>query len=108
MSRSTKLASVSRANKGVQRLLEIMSTKGLSQAEMARAIGCNRSVLNKWLHGVTTPGLDLRFVLRAKFRIALQAWDSPVVQETKAQVTRCKPSLPNAAQFTQATGTDDE
>lgn len=38
-----------------QRVSRLMESKGLSQAAVARALGCSRMTVNQWVHDVSEP-----------------------------------------------------
>jgi transcriptional regulator with XRE-family HTH domain len=111
MKRSSKPDVGRPSSLGVQRLLEIMAERDIHQAELARMIGCNRSAMNKWLHGDRTPDLPFRFVMDERFGISLRAWDEPPKPKPR---TRRSPSGAHevgaspARHGSKKTGTDDE
>jgi transcriptional regulator with XRE-family HTH domain len=59
---------------------EILQKSGLTQAELARRAGLQRSVLNAYLHGHREPGVDalLRLAGAAGVRLELEERKPPV------------------------------
>lgn len=74
----------------VPRLWQALKARGWSQGDLARDLGTNSSVVNRWLHGDQKPSRPFAKVLEERYGIDQGDWDTAprrpfVLQPTEAK-----------------------
>jgi ribosome-binding protein aMBF1 (putative translation factor) len=57
-----------------------MASRGWSRARTAESLGCDVSVLRRWIKGQRTPSTHNAARIEALFSIASRAWSEPAIE----------------------------
>lgn len=64
-----------------------MRRRGWSQGDVARAIGCDSGLVNRWLHGHRPVNLKFAVLLQQKMGIDPELWTEPPSERLRLRKT---------------------
>lgn len=75
-------------SEGTRLLWDVMRRRKWSQNQLANELEHHSGVINRWLHGLSRPGLEAANIMKLRLRIPTEAWcrspRKPIIMDAAA------------------------